>query len=262
MNDNTRRILLAVDAWVNGGIQPHWINEDERHQLEIDLNMMRSKYQKGGRWTDGWIAAHTWLIQDAFRQQLAAQQSKEFDGQLFDIEALQSEIEQEKKNTDETFLRELEGLGKIARLEEQLAASQSTLQDAADLCDRQGAEIGAMRERIEELVPQCDAAYAPYREMVQTARAETDKVAVENYQLSERIKELEAERRWIPFTSRYPAEYQRVLCWDGHRFSSAIFGFLNNDIQQPYFEISTGGRAFPLFWMPLPAAPEQEGKHE
>jgi hypothetical protein len=51
--------------------------------------------------------------------------------------------------------------------------------------------IKALEERIDELVPQCDAAYTPYREMVNEARAETDKVSMELYRAEQRISELE-----------------------------------------------------------------------
>lgn len=37
------------------------------------------------------------------------------------------------------------------------------------------AELAVAQARIAELVPQCDATYAPYREMVQKARAEVNK---------------------------------------------------------------------------------------
>lgn len=39
----------------------------------------------------------------------------------------------------------------ITKMDTRLAASQSALQDAADLCDRQGKEIGEMRDRIDTL---------------------------------------------------------------------------------------------------------------
>ena len=68
----------------------------------------------------------------------------------------------------------------LAALRVQLEASETT--------------IMALQARIDELIPECDAAYAPYREMVATARAETDKYSTELYKAQARITELEVKQ--------------------------------------------------------------------
>ena len=48
---------------------------------------------------------------------------------------------------------------------------------------------------IDELIPQCNAAYAPYREAEQNARAEADRLGEALYAAQERIAQLESAPR-------------------------------------------------------------------
>jgi BMFP domain-containing protein YqiC len=59
--------------------------------------------------------------------------------------------------------------------------------------DALAARIVELEARIAELVPQCDAAYAPYRERAQEAREESDRLGEALYAAQEKIGYLENE---------------------------------------------------------------------
>jgi hypothetical protein len=77
-------------------------------------------------------------------------------------------------------------------------------------------EFERMEKRIDELVPQCDAAYAPYREMVQEARAESDRLGEALYAAQMKISDLETAQEWTLFTDKRPTPgkmYITKICW-------------------------------------------------
>ncbi len=71
-NKNSRRVLVAFWAWQYGSF-PYWASDEEMFQGFSDLDFMRIEYQKGGRWSDGWIAAHNAMLDKVYGESHATQ---------------------------------------------------------------------------------------------------------------------------------------------------------------------------------------------
>ncbi|HBM9260814.1 TPA: DUF551 domain-containing protein, partial [Citrobacter freundii] len=66
---------------------------------------------------------------------------------------------------------------------------------------------------------------------------------------------------WIPVSERMPENGQEVLCTDRfENYETALYDI--GYIPGPPFFATTAGEFHPTHWMPLPAAPQQECKHE
>lgn len=126
------------------------------------------------------------------------------------------------------------------------------LKDAISEIERLSQQLAKAQARIDELIPECNAAYAPYREMVQEARAETDKFSTELYKAKAEIERLwKSQARWIPVGERLPEVEGLYWVWCKWMLPEAHCGI------QAEWRFHSWNVDEVTYWMPLPPGPEE-----
>lgn len=127
-------------------------------------------------------------IEDTFRDALE-KVSGALRREIKTTERLTAELDLERNAYSSSRVREQLLVSDIVRTSFELDKARAELAAAK-------AENERLADRVTELVEQADAAYAPYRQMVQDARAEVDKFSTENERLRKIVDWYSIERNY------------------------------------------------------------------